>query len=290
MLGEGLLWLPAADEQCSEVYFFLGTRALKVAVFRLEAGFGLLLALGVLLLLQLLPPLSLWLLPLTADLPDLSSEDVNILPESRVTSDSLSPSEVSRALMGSTWGDSECEVEEKEEEGVRFWGDLLLSLFSSESLFSPPSGASPAPRRFPPLARVEGGEWRPCFLIGFIFSCSFSPNNFLFVYPRDSLWLCLDFWILPPPFCSLYFPPLLGPLSLILSRLRSLTSALAHLIPKGLKEEKQGVMVTHVINTIRHAQSRFRTQEPPTARFQEEKETKSPNICENTEVTSKQGL
>lgn len=72
----GLLWLPAVvDEQCSEVYFFLGTRALKVAVLRLEAGFGLLLALGVLLLLQLLPPLSQWLLQLTADLPDLSSED-----------------------------------------------------------------------------------------------------------------------------------------------------------------------------------------------------------------------
>lgn len=87
MLVEGLLWLPVIDdEQCSEVYFFLGTRALKVAVFRLEAGFGLLLALGVLLLLQLLPPLSLWLL--TADLPDLSSGDVNIFPES-ITSDTV---------------------------------------------------------------------------------------------------------------------------------------------------------------------------------------------------------
>lgn len=75
MLEEGLLWLPVVEEQCSEVYFFLGTRALKVAVFRLEAGFGLLLVLGVLLLLQLLPPLSLWLL--TTDLPDLSSVDVN---------------------------------------------------------------------------------------------------------------------------------------------------------------------------------------------------------------------
>lgn len=88
VLEEGLLWLPVADKQCSEVYFFLGTRALKVAVFRLEAGFGLLLALGVLLLLQLLPPLSLWLLPLTADLPDLSSEDVRNFPES-ITSDTV---------------------------------------------------------------------------------------------------------------------------------------------------------------------------------------------------------
>lgn len=80
VLGLGLLWLPAVvDEQCSEVYFFFGTRALKVAVFLLEAGFGLLLALGVLLLLQLLPPLSLWLPPLIVDLPDLSSED---FPES----------------------------------------------------------------------------------------------------------------------------------------------------------------------------------------------------------------
>lgn len=83
MQDAGLLWLPAAaDEQCSEVYFFLGTRALKVAVFRLEAGFGLLLALGVLLLLQLLPPLSQWLPLLTADLPDLSSEDDISFPES----------------------------------------------------------------------------------------------------------------------------------------------------------------------------------------------------------------
>lgn len=77
VLEERMPWLPVVEEQCSEVYFFLGTRALKVAVFRLEAGFGLLLVLGVLLLLQLLPPLSLWLLPLTADLPDLSSVDVN---------------------------------------------------------------------------------------------------------------------------------------------------------------------------------------------------------------------
>lgn len=92
MLEAGLLWLPAVvDKQCSEVYFFLGTRALKVAVFRLEAGFGLLLALGVLLLLQLLPPLSLWLPPLTADLPDLSSEGVNNFPESIISvSDSAS--------------------------------------------------------------------------------------------------------------------------------------------------------------------------------------------------------
>lgn len=88
MLDEGLLWLSVVDEQCSDVYFFLGTRALKVAVFRLEAGFGLLLALGVLLLLQLLPPMSFWLLPLTDDLPDLSSEDLKNFPES-ITSDTV---------------------------------------------------------------------------------------------------------------------------------------------------------------------------------------------------------
>lgn len=194
MLEEGLLWLPEADKQCSEVYFFLGTRALKVAVFRLEAGFGLLLALGVLLLLQLLPPLSLWLLPLTADLPDLSSEDVKNFPESITSvSDSPSlcspsPSEVSRALIGSVWEDSECELEENED--VRFCGDLLLLLFSSESLFSPPSGASPAPRRFPPLARVEGGERRPCFFIGFIFSSSLpflQTSLFIYLSQRFSL-------------------------------------------------------------------------------------------------------
>lgn len=87
MLEAGLLWLlEVADKQCSEVYFFLGTRALKVAVFRLEAGFGLLLALGVLLLLQLLAPLSLWLLPLTVDFPDLLSEGVSVFSES-ITSD-----------------------------------------------------------------------------------------------------------------------------------------------------------------------------------------------------------
>ena len=134
MLDAGWLWLPAIlDEQCSDVYFFLGTRALKVAVLRLEAGLGLLLALGVLLLLQLLPLLSLWLPPLNTDLPDLSSEDVNNFPES-ITSDTVvsdspslcspSPSEVSRALIESAW-ESECELDEKEEEVVWFCGDLL---------------------------------------------------------------------------------------------------------------------------------------------------------------------
>lgn len=97
MLEDGLLWLPVVDEQCSEVYFFLGTRALKVAVLRLDAGFGLLLALGVLLLLQLLPPLSLPPAPppappLTADLPDRSSEDASSFPESMASDASDSPS------------------------------------------------------------------------------------------------------------------------------------------------------------------------------------------------------
>ena len=114
MQDAGLPWLPTGvDEQCSEVYFFLGTRALKVAVFRLEAGFGLLLALGVLLLLQLLPPLSQLLPPLRVDLPDLSSEDN--FPESITTdpddSASPSPSEVTRPLPGSACEDSECELE-----------------------------------------------------------------------------------------------------------------------------------------------------------------------------------
>lgn len=72
---------------------------------------------------------------------------------------------------------SACESKEKEEIGVLFCGDLLPSLFSSESLFSPPSGASPIPRRLPPLARVDGGERRPCFFIGFIVSRSFSPEK-----------------------------------------------------------------------------------------------------------------
>lgn len=92
MQEAGLLWLPAVvDEQCSDVYFFLGTRALKVAVFRLAAGFGLLLALGVLLLLELLPPLSQWLLPLAAGRPNLSSEVDSSFPESiTIDSDRLS--------------------------------------------------------------------------------------------------------------------------------------------------------------------------------------------------------
>lgn len=161
MLDAGLLWFP--KEQCSDVYFFLGTRALKVAVFRLEVGLGLLLALGVLLLLQLLAPLSLWLPLLRSDLPDLSSEDN--FPES---SASDSPSAGCLARIGSTRDDSGWELDKK----VWLCGEAVLSWFSSESLFSPPSGASPAPRRFPPLARVEGGERRPCFLIGFMFSSS----------------------------------------------------------------------------------------------------------------------
>lgn len=169
------------------MYFFLGTRALKVAVFRLEAGFGLLLALGVLLLLQLLPLLSQWLLPpplLAADLP--------------------SPSEESRALDVSACGDSECELEDNEEEGVRFCGDLLLSLFSSESLFSPPSKVSPAPRRFPPLARVEGGER---FFIGFIFSSSsfFSKQLFYLFIPEILLDVPLLRYFLLLSFHSIFF-------------------------------------------------------------------------------------
>lgn len=155
-------------------------------------------------------------------------------------------------MIGYPWEDSECEFEEKEEEGVRFCGDLLRSLFSSESLFSPPSGASSAPRRFPPLARVEEGECRPCFFIGFIFS----PNKSFYLFIQEILFgSALFFFILPPPFYSLYFPPLPGPLSLILSCLRCSTSALAHLIPEALKEKEQGVWVTHVANTFRHAQS-----------------------------------
>lgn len=49
-----LLAAAAAAAQCSEVYFFLGTRALKVAVFRLDEGLGLLAALAALLLLSVL--------------------------------------------------------------------------------------------------------------------------------------------------------------------------------------------------------------------------------------------
>lgn len=145
---------------------------------------------------------------------------------------------MSRALIGSAWEDSECELEEKDEEGVRFCGDLLLSLFSSESLFSPPSGASPTPRRFPPLARVEGGERRPCFFIGFIFSSRLpflQTNLFIYLSQRFSLAFLSSsalILLLPPPFYSVYFPPLPGPLSLILSCLRCATSALAHLIPE----------------------------------------------------------
>ena len=222
-----LLWLLAEDEeQCSEVYFFLGTRALKVAVFLLAAGLGLLLALGVLLLLQLL----LLLPPLSLGRADLSSADAET-----VASDSASPSEPSRALAGSARDDSGCELEEKDEEGVWFGGDLLLSLFSSESLFSPPSDTSPTPRRFPPFARVEGGERRPCFFIGFIFSSglTFPPNNSSYLFIPEillgvPLLMFFFFFPLPPPlFLSLYFSssagaPLFHPVSSFVARLRHL--------------------------------------------------------------------
>lgn len=127
---------------------------------------------------------------------------------------------MSLALIGSVWEDSKCELEGSKEEGVRFCGDLLLSLFSSESLFSPPSGVSPPPRRFPPLARVEGGERRPCFFIGFIVSCSFSPSKLFYLFVPEIVFgvplsRSVLISILPP----LYFPPLPGPLALILSSL-----------------------------------------------------------------------
>lgn len=71
---------------------------MKVAVFRLETGFGLLLALGVLLLLQLLPPLSQWLLLLP--LPPACPEDAVGFPESinADASDIPSASEASRPV------------------------------------------------------------------------------------------------------------------------------------------------------------------------------------------------
>lgn len=62
----GFPWLAAAAAaaaQCSEVYFFLGTRALKVAVLRFDEGLGLLAALAVLLLLSVLWALSDLTLP-----------------------------------------------------------------------------------------------------------------------------------------------------------------------------------------------------------------------------------
>ncbi len=78
----------------------------------------------------------------------------------------------------------------------------------------------------------------PAFLSAssFHLACLFSKQVFLFIYPRVSLWRSLlalpCFFLLSPRFCSLYFPPLPGPLSLILSCLRCATSALAHLIPE----------------------------------------------------------
>lgn len=109
MLDEegGLLCPPVVDAQCSEVYFFLGTRALKVAVLRLEAGLGLLLALGVELL-QLLPPLSLWPRPLSSE-DSFPGSDASDRP-------SLWTPSPSEPLTGSAWEDeSGWELEEKEE-------------------------------------------------------------------------------------------------------------------------------------------------------------------------------
>lgn len=211
--GSGALpWLPIV-EQCSEVYFFFGTRALKVAVFRLEAGFGLLLALGVLLLLQLLPPLSFWLLPPKVDLLHLSSVNsfTGSITGEAFVSDSPSlcwscTSEASCILLESTHKVSICELQEKEEIGVLFCGDLLLSLFSSESLFSPPSGASPIPRRLPPLARVDGGECRPCFFIGFIVSCNFSQEKSFQLFIPESFFGVLLLCCLVLIHMSLFYP------------------------------------------------------------------------------------
>lgn len=141
---------------------------------------------------------------------------------------------MSRSLIGSIWEESECEFAEKEDEGFWFCGDLLLSLFSSESLFSPPSGASPTPRRFPPLARVDGGERRPCFFIGFIFSCSFSslPNKSFYLFIPEillgvPLLLCLFVFSLPS-FLSIF----LLCRGLSLSSCLVFVSRLAHLIPQ----------------------------------------------------------
>lgn len=142
--------------------------------------------------------------------------------------------------------------------GICFCLCFHLSLSSPLLLGHPPlHGASPL---WPGWREESAG---PAFLSAssFHLACLFSKQIFLFIYPRDSLWrssLALPRFF---SFFPLYFPPLPGPLSLILSCVRCATSALAHLIPETLKEREQGVWVTHVANTFRHAQSLFTTQD-----------------------------
>lgn len=143
---------------------------------------------------------------------------------------------------------------------------ICFCLCSHLSLSSPLLLGHPPLRGASPLWPGWREESAAAFLSAssFHLACLFSKQVLLFIYPRDSLWrssLALPrIFLLPPPFYSLYFPPLPGLLSLILSCLRCATSALAHLIPETLKEREHGVWVTHVANTFRHAQSPFTTR------------------------------
>lgn len=73
----------------------------------------------------------------------------------------------------------------------------------------------------------------------------FSQNNsFIYLSQRFSLtFLSCAAALFPPPFLSLYFLSLPGPLTLILSRVCCATLALAHLIPETLKRGEEQVSV-----------------------------------------------
>lgn len=168
----GLPWLPAAtptndedddEEQCSEVYFFLGTRALKVAVLRLAEGLGLLLELAAL-------PLLSDDLQLLGRSSDTTSTPPPALPPSpsrlRISSRSRSGVVAAAALRGvpsrddSEWDEGGvCRFGDGDGEG----GEGLLDWSCSGLLLS-----SGWPRFLPALARVDGGEGLPPFFSGFM--------------------------------------------------------------------------------------------------------------------------
>lgn len=194
-----LPWLPAPtddededeEEQCSEVYFFLGTRALKVAVLRLAEGLGLLLELAALPLLsedrQLLglsspppPPPPATLSPSRVRMSSRSGVAAAVvtevteltvpLPRGVLVSESECDEGGVMCLFGGDGDDEEEEdtclvLEEEEEErvGASCCSGLLLLLLLLSLLLSGWPRFLPAA-----LARVDGGEGRPPFFSGFM--------------------------------------------------------------------------------------------------------------------------
>lgn len=187
----GLPWFPAPvvetpedEEQCSEVYFFLGTRALKVAVLRLAEGLGLLLVLATLLLL---------------------SDDLQLLGRSSAApAFPQSPSRErlsSRSGVAVVRGVSSREDSEWDEGGVCLFGE------GGEALDWSCSGLlSDWPRLFPALARVDGGEGLPPFFNGFMALRCLSLR-LLFLLLADQAPPCFFFYLPSGPASLLLIPP-----------------------------------------------------------------------------------